>query len=140
MTRLQEMLTAKKFLVLDGAMGTMLMDAGLTQGAAPEEWNVTQPDKVRQIHEAYIASGSDVILTNSFGGTSYRLKLHNMQDRVYEFNKAAAEVARAGRGGGGPAGPRRRLPRPQRRTAKTDGQYELRRGGRRLCRAGPRSF
>ena len=94
MTRLQELLTAKQFLVLDGAMGTMLMDAGLTQGAAPEEWNVTQPAKVRQIHEAYIASGSDVILTNSFGGTSFRLKLHKMQDRVYEFNKAAAEVAR----------------------------------------------
>ena len=94
MTRLQEIWSANTFLVLDGAMGTMLMDAGLTQGAAPEEWNVTQPDKVRQIHEAYIAAGSDIILTNSFGGTSFRLKLHNLQDRVYEFNRAAAVVAR----------------------------------------------
>ena len=90
---LRSLLESEKFLVLDGAMGTMLMDAGLTQGDPPEEWNVSLPDNVKKVHDAYIAAGSDVVLTNTFGGTSYRLKLHNFQDRVYEFNKAAAEIA-----------------------------------------------
>ncbi|MBC8504565.1 MAG: homocysteine S-methyltransferase family protein, partial [Chloroflexi bacterium] len=75
-------------------MGTMLMDAGLLQGDPPEEWNVLHPARVRAVHRAYIEAGSRVILTNSFGGTSFRLELHNLQDRVVELNKAAAECAR----------------------------------------------
>jgi 5-methyltetrahydrofolate--homocysteine methyltransferase len=82
-------------LLLDGAMGTMLMAAGLEQGAPPEEWNVKHPDRVRAVHKAYIEAGSNIILTNSFGGTSFRLKLHNLQNRVAELNRAAAAVARA---------------------------------------------
>jgi methionine synthase I (cobalamin-dependent) len=71
------------------------MDAGLEQGYAPEAWNVEHPDRVRAVHRAYIQAGSNVILTNSFGGTHFRLKLHNFQDRVVEFNRAAAQNARA---------------------------------------------
>ncbi len=95
MNKLEEALEKEGRLLLDGAMGTMLMDAGLEQGAPPEEWNVTQPDKVRAVHRAYIEAGSNIILTNSFGGTSFRLKLHNLQDRVSELNRAAAANARA---------------------------------------------
>jgi 5-methyltetrahydrofolate--homocysteine methyltransferase len=95
MNKLQEALEKEGRLLLDGAMGTMLMDAGLEQGAPPEEWNVTHPEKVQAVHRAYIEAGSNIILTNSFGGTSFRLKLHNLQDRVTEFNRAAAENARA---------------------------------------------
>ena len=95
LNKFEQLLADKEQLILDGAMGTMLMQAGLTDGNPPEEWNVTQPDRIRALHASYIGSGSDVILTNSFGGTGFRLKLHNMQDRVVELNAAAANNARA---------------------------------------------
>jgi 5-methyltetrahydrofolate--homocysteine methyltransferase len=95
MTKLDELLAADSTIVLDGAMGTMLMAAGLTAGAPPEEWNVTHPDRIRAVHKHYIDAGSQIVLTNSFGGTRYRLKLHNLHDRVFELNKAAAANARA---------------------------------------------
>ncbi len=94
MNKLEKLLAEKDTLILDGAMGTMLFAVGLTSGDPPEEWNVTQPEKVESIHQAYVDAGSDIVLTNSFGGTSFRLKLHKMQDRAYEFNRAAAENAR----------------------------------------------
>lgn len=93
--KLEQLLTTTEVVVLDGAMGTMLFTAGLVAGASPEEWNVSHPDRIRAVHRHYIHSGSHVILTNSFGGTRYRLKLHNLQDRVYELNRAAAINARA---------------------------------------------
>lgn len=95
MNKLQELLVTEGHLLLDGAMGTMLMAAGLKQGTPPEIWNVEEPEKVRAVHRAYIEAGSNIILTNSFGGTTYRLKLHNYQDRVAELNRAAAVNARA---------------------------------------------
>jgi 5-methyltetrahydrofolate--homocysteine methyltransferase len=95
MNKLQELLTTTDTVVLDGAMGTMLFAAGLVSGASPEEWNVTHPDRIRDVHRAYIASGSRLILTNSFGGSRYRLKLHHLDERVYELNRAAARNARA---------------------------------------------
>lgn len=90
-----ELLQSEEYLILDGAMGTLLMAAGLVQGAPPEKWNVVHPDRIRGVHDAYIEAGSQVILTNTFGGTRYRLKLHDLQDRVVELNRAAAETARA---------------------------------------------
>lgn len=95
MNKLQTLLESGKPVVLDGAMGTMLFAAGLTAGWPPEEWNVSHPDRIRNVHRMYIESGSNIILTNSFGGTRYRLKLHNLQERAYELNKAAAANARA---------------------------------------------
>jgi len=86
-----------RLLVSDGAMGTMLQQAGLTDGGAPELWNVKRPEVVRSIYQSYLDAGSNIICTNTFGGTSARLKLHNVQDRVAELNEAgvrlAAEVA-----------------------------------------------
>ena len=78
----------------DGAMGTMLQRAGLTDGSAPELWNVTHPEAVRAIYQGYADAGCDIITTNSFGGTRYRLKLHHLQARVFELNQAAAALAR----------------------------------------------
>jgi methionine synthase I (cobalamin-dependent) len=91
---LQELLDAKGYVVLDGAMGTQLFAAGLTSGDPPERWNVEHPDRVRHIHEAYIEAGSDVVLTNSFGGTRYRLKLHGLDGQVEELSSAASANAR----------------------------------------------
>ena len=88
----RERLKNESTLILDGAMGTMLFALGLETGGAPELWNLDHPDRIQEVHQHYIESGSQVILTNTFGGTHYRLKLHNLQDRVYEINKAAAEI------------------------------------------------
>lgn len=57
-------------------------------------WNVEHPERIEAIHSAYIEKGSRLVLTNSFGGTRFRLKLHNLQDRVAELNQAAAQLAR----------------------------------------------
>lgn len=95
MDKLQQLLDTREAIVLDGAMGTVLFAAGLQSGAPPEAWNVLHPDRIRAVHRGYIRAGSDIILTNSFGGTRYRLKLHNLQDRAYELNRAAAQNARA---------------------------------------------
>ena len=95
MNKLLELLQKQSVLLLDGAMGTELFKRGLISGGCPEEWNVSHPDRVQDVHRAYVEAGSDIILTNSFGGTRYRLKLHNLQDRVVELNRAAAQNARA---------------------------------------------
>jgi methionine synthase I (cobalamin-dependent) len=95
MNKLEQLLSTTDYIVLDGAMGTMLFAAGLESGAPPEEWNVTHPDRIQAVHRHYVDSGSHIVLTNSFGGTRYRLKLHNLQDRVFELNKAAAQNGRA---------------------------------------------
>jgi methionine synthase I (cobalamin-dependent) len=95
MNPLQKLLETGQPILLDGAMGTMLMEAGLEQGDPPEEWNVIHPDRIRAVHRSYIEAGSRVILTNSFGGTRFRLEMHNLHDRVIELNRAAAQNARA---------------------------------------------
>jgi len=95
MNKLAVLLQSKKPILLDGAMGTMLFAAGLDSGDSPEEWNVIHPDKVREIHHAYIEAGSQVILTNTFGGSAVRLESHGLAERVHELNEAAAKNARA---------------------------------------------
>jgi 5-methyltetrahydrofolate--homocysteine methyltransferase len=91
---LTRLLQERDWLLLDGATGTNLFDAGLMSGEAPELWNVDQPDRIRALHRGFIEAGSDLILTNSFGGSRYRLKLHQAQGRVRELNMAAARLAR----------------------------------------------
>ncbi|HEX9114883.1 MAG TPA: homocysteine S-methyltransferase family protein, partial [Anaerolineae bacterium] len=93
MDRLTKLLESRPYILGDGAMGTMLHQAGLTSGGAPEEWNVTHADAVRAIYQGYRDAGSQVITTNTFGGNRYRLALHNMQDRVAELNQAGARLA-----------------------------------------------
>jgi methionine synthase I (cobalamin-dependent) len=78
----------------DGAMGTMLFAAGLQFGDPPEVWNVDHPEAVRAVHRAYIEAGSNVILTNTFGGNRFRLALHGRQDHVAELDTAAARLLR----------------------------------------------
>jgi 5-methyltetrahydrofolate--homocysteine methyltransferase len=75
-------------------MGTLLMALGLGRGVAPEMWNVEQPEQVRKIHRDYITAGAQIILTNSLGGNRKRLSLHELSDRTFELNRAAAYVAR----------------------------------------------
>jgi 5-methyltetrahydrofolate--homocysteine methyltransferase len=91
---LTRLLRERDWLLLDGATGTNLFAAGLMSGEAPELWNVDAPDKIRALHRGFVEAGSDLILTNSFGGSRYRLKLHQAQGRVRELNLAAARLAR----------------------------------------------
>jgi len=91
---LMDLLAEREYLLLDGATGTNLFAMGLMSGNPPELWNVDAPDKVRALHDGFIEAGSDLILTNSFGGSRYRLKMHKSEDRAFELNKAAAELAR----------------------------------------------
>jgi 5-methyltetrahydrofolate--homocysteine methyltransferase len=95
MNKLEELLGSSEYILLDGAMGTMLFSSGLESGASPEEWNISHPDRIRIVHRKYIDAGSQVILTNTFGGTRFRLKLHGLDDRVVELNETAARLARA---------------------------------------------
>ena len=81
-------------LVSDGAMGTMLQERGLTDGGAPELWNVDHADVVESILEEYASAGAQLITTNTFGGSRPRLQMHDLQDRVHELNQAGAAVAR----------------------------------------------
>ena len=79
----------------DGAMATMLQEVGLTGGAAPEQWNVDNPQAVQAVYRGYVEAGSHIITTNTFGGTTARLKMHDLQDRLAELNAAGVQLARA---------------------------------------------
>lgn len=81
-------------LISDGAMGTMLQAKGLTDGGAPELWNVENPQAIEEVLEEYAAAGANLITTNTFGGTRGRLQMHGLEERLFELNKAGAEIAR----------------------------------------------
>jgi len=91
---LTSLLQERDWLMADGATGTNLFNMGLGAGDPPELWNVEKPDNIRRLYSGAVDAGSDLFLTNSFGGNAARLKLHNAQDRVRELNRAAAELAR----------------------------------------------
>ena len=91
---LQDLLTKRGVLLADGATGTNLFAMGLETGDAPELWNVDHPDRIAANYQSFVDAGSDIILTNTFGGTHYRLKLHNAADRVHELNVAGVKIGR----------------------------------------------
>ena len=91
---LADIIATKGWCVADGATGTNLFERGLETGYPPELWSVERPDDILWLHNSFIDAGSDLILTNSFGGTAFRLKLHHAQHRVVELNEAAAKLAR----------------------------------------------
>jgi 5-methyltetrahydrofolate--homocysteine methyltransferase len=93
--RLAAMLGDETPVILDGGMGTLLQDRGLTDGGAGELWNVERPEVVRESHEAYARAGARILTTNTFGGTRPRLQMHGLEHRVHELNRAAAAIARS---------------------------------------------
>jgi len=93
--RWRGLIDKRRTVVADGAMGTMLFANGLMFGDPPEVWNLTHPDVVRQIHRGYLEAGSQILMTNTFGGNRMRLSLHGLQDRVGELNQTAAILLRS---------------------------------------------
>ena len=113
MQSLLERLSAGGVLVSDGAMGSFLQSAGLPAGATPESWCLARPEVVRGVAEAYFAAGSDMVLTNSFGGSPLKLARHGLAERAGELNRVAATLAREAAGDGkfvaGSVGPTGRI-------------------------------
>lgn len=85
--------------VTDGAWGTQLQARGLAIGDFPDAWNLTHPELVAEVARAYVASGSQVILTNTFGANRIRLAENSLADRVVEINRRGAEISRAAAAG-----------------------------------------
>ena len=92
--RFTHLLATRPWLLADGATGSNLFDVGLMSGDAPELWNTEHPERITKLHQDFVDAGADIILTNSFGGTVYRLKLHNAHGRMAELNTRAAQIAR----------------------------------------------
>lgn len=92
--RFTRLLASRPWLLADGATGSNLFDVGLVSGDAPELWNFEHPDRIGNLHRSFVDAGADIILTNSFGGTRHRMKLHKSQHRVAELNANAARLAR----------------------------------------------
>jgi methionine synthase I (cobalamin-dependent) len=90
----EELVSARPWLLADGATATNLFAAGLMSGDAPELWNELHPERIEDLHRGFVEAGADLILTNSFGGNRYRLKLHQAEDRAGAINRRAAEIAR----------------------------------------------
>ena len=82
----------KDYVILDGAMGTMLQAAGLKMGEIPEVLSITRPELLVEIHEKYLKAGSDVVYANTFGANSY--KLDGSGYTVKELVEAAIKNAR----------------------------------------------
>ena len=93
-TSFDQLFSTRDWLLADGATGTNLFRAGLETGYPPELWNSEYPERILALHQSFIEAGTDIILTNSFGGTSFRLKLHQAETRVHELNLAAARLGR----------------------------------------------
>ena len=91
---LEKKLSENVVFLADGAMGTGLFEMGLDSGDPPEIWNIHHPERIRSHYQSFIEMGSDIILTNSFGGNSLRLKLHGLSDKAFEISRISAEIGR----------------------------------------------
>ncbi len=98
MNKISSLLNSGKTLISDGAWGTFLHEKGLQVGECPEEWNITNPDDVYDIAKSYIDAGADMIETNSFGGSKFKLDNFGFGDKAFEINEAAASISRKAAG------------------------------------------
>jgi 5-methyltetrahydrofolate--homocysteine methyltransferase len=97
-SRFADLLASKRVIVADGATGTNYQERGLEIGTAPEEWLFEAPDRVVDVHRAFVDAGSDLILTNTFGATPLRLQHTPLAGRVHDVNVRAVELAREAAG------------------------------------------
>ena len=98
-SKISDAVNSGRVLVSDGAWGTFLHQKGLQTGTCPEQWCVDHPEEVGDIASSYIEAGSDMVETNSFGGSSFKLEHYGLSDRTAEFNEAAARISSMAAGG-----------------------------------------
>jgi len=98
-TNITDAIKTGRILVSDGAWGTFLHQKGLQAGTCPEQWCVDHPDEVGDVASSYIEAGSDMVETNSFGGSALKLEYYGLSDRAAEFNEAAARISSLAAGG-----------------------------------------
>ena len=87
----------EKALLGDGALGTMLTQAGLPPGESPELWMLAHPEKLKIIHQAYLKAGAQVIQTNTFGANRLKLQEYQASSQVQAINLTAARLVRGSR-------------------------------------------
>ena len=95
---LLEALKENKTLISDGAWGTFLQAEGMQSGECPEEWNISHSEVVKNIAKSYIEAGSDMVETNTFGGSRHKLNMFGLGGSTYKLNKAGAELSRKAAG------------------------------------------
>jgi methionine synthase I (cobalamin-dependent) len=91
-------LLAEGPVLTDGAWGTELMKQGLKKGQCPESWNLEHPVRVEEIPKKYIAAGSRIVLTNTFGANRFILEKHKLADKVWEINAAGVQISKKAAG------------------------------------------
>ena len=89
---IQKKINSQGWILADGATGTNLFNMGLESGDPPEFWNINFPDRIKSLYRDSILAGCDLFLTNSFGGNSSRLALHNASDRARELSRLSAQL------------------------------------------------
>ncbi|MCD6231095.1 homocysteine S-methyltransferase family protein [Candidatus Aerophobetes bacterium] len=94
MKKWKERLLSKRVLVIDGAWGTEMMKRGLKAGEPPELWNLNRPEDIKTIAKAYREAGADIILTNTFGANSFKLKRAGIICDVKKINRRGTELSR----------------------------------------------
>jgi 5-methyltetrahydrofolate--homocysteine methyltransferase len=93
MHALIEELIGRGPVLTDGAWGTQLQARGLAIGEFPDVWNLSHPESVAAVAQAYVHAGSDIILTNTFGANRLRLADHQLADRTVEINRRGVEIS-----------------------------------------------
>jgi 5-methyltetrahydrofolate--homocysteine methyltransferase len=133
-------LAKKRTVIFDGALGTMIMAAGLKAGESPELWNIEKPSLVTDIHRKYYEAGSDVVHTNTFGGNAVKLADKGLSDKMEIINGEAAKLARdacpAGKFVAGDIGPTGKLLKPLGDLVIEEAEEAFFRQGRALVKGG----
>ncbi len=98
MDNFSKLIKSKKIIISDGAWGTELAKRGLPSNEAPESWNITHPEKILSVAQAYVDAGADIILTNTFNANKLKLAKFSLADKVYDIIKAGVEISKQAAG------------------------------------------
>src|SRR5438270_5492758 len=95
------LLSGGKVVLMDGAMGSELRRLGIPSSQCGEAWNLSHPDRIRAVHEAYVSAGARILLTNTFQANPELLGVHGLENQLEEICRRATELARSAAAPGG---------------------------------------